>query len=466
MTKKLWSCLLIVVLGVALRVYDFGVNPAGVYVDEASHGYSAYSLLKTGRDEFGKAWPILFRSFGTYPPGLYNYLTVLPVKILGLNVISTRMTSLIFGVILVILATIINTRFGLVVAITPVFIFISRSAFEPNLGLVLLFLGLVLFLRKHSYLSAFFLSLSAYAYPAERLLSIVLLLFLFRKNWRVVLFGLVLQIPLFLLSFTPAGNSRLSTLSGGNPIRLYVAYFSPDNLFSKPDPDVQRSFPELSVFYWWMIIPLLFGLKKLLTTHNRSLTTIFLLLLIISPIPGAVTKDYFSTLRVLPLFLVLAYFISTAWPKNKYLSTFLILISVVELYSNLVLLKNERAVAWNAGYESLASFTRIHRDKPIVVDNSRLAPSYILLAFYNQTGPAEFQRQYSSDWIKDYYRHTQFENMSFENIEVRPIVWETDIYKDQYLVGDHLAISESQAREHNLTLVHKGAHFQIYTTQK
>lgn len=465
MTKKFWACLLILVLAVVLRIYDFGANPAGVYVDEASHGYSAYSLLQTGRDEFGKAWPILFRSFGTYPPGLYNYLTVLPVKLLGLNAISVRITSLIFGIFLVILALIINTRFGLVVALAPVFVFVSRAAFEPNLGLVLLFLGLVLFLRKHTYQAAFFLSLSAYAYPAERVLSLIVIVFLFRKNWRVLAFGLLLQVSLFVLSFTPAGSSRLATLSGGNPIRLYSAYFSPDNLFSKPDPDLQRSFPELSVFYWWMFPLLIIGTVAFFRSDSK-LKKLFLLLIFISPIPGAVTKDYFSTLRVLPLFLVLSFFISQAWPKSKFISALLIFVAVTELYSNLVLLKNERAVAWNSGYEALASFTRTHRDLQVVVDNSRLRPSYILLAFYNQTDPAEFQKMYSSDWLKNYYSHTQLENMSFENIEVRPIVWETDIYKNQYLVGDHLAISDSQAKEHNLNLVYKDSQFQIYETQK
>ncbi len=460
MSKSIWVGLLIILLSAVLRIYDVGSNPAGVYVDEASHGYSAYSLIQTGRDEYGKAWPILFRSFGTYPPGLYNYLAVLPVKLLGLNAFSVRLPSVVSGILLVVLVTFfLDKKMGLVVAIAPVFVFVSRGGFEPNLGLVLLVLGIILSIRKHHYLSAFFLSFSAYAYPSERLLSLVLLIYIFRKHWRVLVFGLLLQIPLFILSFTPAGSSRLSTLSGGNPVRLYAAYFSPDNLFSKPDPDIQRSFPELSVFYWWMFPLLVIGVFK------TKLNKLFLLLLLVSPIPGAITRDYFSTLRVLPLFLVLSYFISSAWPKNKLASTALVIFAGIELYSNLVLLKNERATAWNAGYDHLARFVSTHREKQIVIDNSRLGPTFILLAFYNQTDPQEFQKQYSQDWLKNYYSHTQFENqVKFENLEVRPIVWETDIYKDQYLIGDNLAISDSQAEEHGLVLIQKDSQFKIYAT--
>lgn len=38
----------------------------------------------------------------------------------------------------------------------------------------------------------------------------------------------------------------------------------------------------------------------------------------------------------------------------------------------------------------------------------------------------------------------------FDNIEARPIVWEADICKKQVLVGDLLAISDNQMKEHHL----------------
>ena len=42
---------------------ELGATPSGFYVDEAAIGYNAFSLLKTGRDEFGMLLPSLLRSF-------------------------------------------------------------------------------------------------------------------------------------------------------------------------------------------------------------------------------------------------------------------------------------------------------------------------------------------------------------------------------------------------------------------
>lgn len=40
-----------------------------------------------------------------------------------------------------------------------------------------------------------------------------------------------------------------------------------------------------------------------------------------------------------------------------------------------------------------------------------------------------------------------------KNIEFRPIFWQEDIYKEQYLVGDSLSISDEQALEHKLKII-------------
>ena len=44
-----------------LRIGKIGQIPAGFYADEAAIAYNDYSLLETGRDEYGKSWPALFR---------------------------------------------------------------------------------------------------------------------------------------------------------------------------------------------------------------------------------------------------------------------------------------------------------------------------------------------------------------------------------------------------------------------
>ena len=53
---------LIVILAFLLRFYQLSTNPPGLNLDEVAIGYNAYSILRTGRDEYGKFLPIVFRS--------------------------------------------------------------------------------------------------------------------------------------------------------------------------------------------------------------------------------------------------------------------------------------------------------------------------------------------------------------------------------------------------------------------
>jgi 4-amino-4-deoxy-L-arabinose transferase-like glycosyltransferase len=81
-----------------LRLWYLGVNPPHLTPDEASLGYNAYSILKTGRDEYGEILPIIFKSFGDYKPGLYVYATVPFVALFGLTEFAVRLPSAIAGV--------------------------------------------------------------------------------------------------------------------------------------------------------------------------------------------------------------------------------------------------------------------------------------------------------------------------------------------------------------------------------
>jgi len=73
MTKKI--LFIIIVAGFLIRFININNYPPLLW-DEASLGYNAYSILKTGRDEYGKFLPLIFKSFGT---GLSEYC-VLPGK--------------------------------------------------------------------------------------------------------------------------------------------------------------------------------------------------------------------------------------------------------------------------------------------------------------------------------------------------------------------------------------------------
>src|SRR5689334_10972459 len=151
--------ILIIALAAVLRLWKLGSIPPGLTPDEASLGYNAYSILKTGRDEYGKFMPIIFKSFGDYKPGLYVYTSVPFVAIFGLNEWSVRLPSAIAGLISVYLIYLIVSQLfpeykylGKISAITagvnPWLIYLSRGAWEANLSLTLTLLGIYFFIRS------------------------------------------------------------------------------------------------------------------------------------------------------------------------------------------------------------------------------------------------------------------------------------------------------------------------------
>ena len=93
---------LIILISIFLRFYKLGVNPPSLTWDEASLGYNAYSILKTGADEYGNKFPISIRSFDDYKPPLYVYLAVPSIGIFGLNEFAVRLPSAIIGILSVI----------------------------------------------------------------------------------------------------------------------------------------------------------------------------------------------------------------------------------------------------------------------------------------------------------------------------------------------------------------------------
>src|SRR3989344_1739996 len=99
---------LILILAASLRLWRLGSIPPGLTADEASLGYNAYSIINSGRDFWGETFPIIFKSFGDYTPGLYVYLSIPFIAIFGLNEISVRLLSAISGILIVYLFYLIS----------------------------------------------------------------------------------------------------------------------------------------------------------------------------------------------------------------------------------------------------------------------------------------------------------------------------------------------------------------------
>ncbi len=242
MNKKILMILIIILLLASmLRLWNLGNVPISPDWDEAALGYNAYSIMTTGRDEFGKFLPIVLRSFNDYKPALYAYLIIPFIQILDLTVLAVRLPSAIFG-ILSVLATFflvkelfpnvtigessrrwVSDAFALIaacmLAISPWHIQFSRIAFESNVGLALNIFSILFFLkgfRKPLWLffSVFCMSMSIYVYQSEKVFVPILatiLVLIYRKQLlslprrhivAVIIFGLILVSPMLVYMTT------------------------------------------------------------------------------------------------------------------------------------------------------------------------------------------------------------------------------------------------------------------------
>lgn len=195
---------LIIAVAAALRIISLDQFPAGLNADEASIGYNAYSLLQTGKDEYGESFPLSFKSFGDYKPGLYFYFVAPFVGVLGLNEWAVRLPSAIFGVIgvfgiFLLGRKIFNTQVGLasaaILAISPWHLHFSRGGWETNVATTFIIFGIywfILGLEKNKFfiwsMVAFLASMYTYQSPRLIVPILVLTLAILYKNQLLVSF--------------------------------------------------------------------------------------------------------------------------------------------------------------------------------------------------------------------------------------------------------------------------------------
>lgn len=504
MKKAIYYCLffIILIIAFAARFYKLGQAPAGLYLDEAGQGYSAYSLLKTGRDEFGKHFPIVFRSFADFKTPIYIYLIVPLLPVTGLTPLSVRLPSAIFSLLtfpvlyyLLRLTTgnrKLATMVSFLLAISPWHILFGRTNFECNVALLFLLTGILYFYKSlkqpsHLLLSAVMFAIAIPAYHSQRIITpLVVLVLLLRyrqklmtKDYRlplvkVVLVGLLISLPTLSIIFTPGFLARASTLNifSHQPLissikefsSLYFSYFSPRNMFFLGDYGPRSSFPQLSTFFLWQLPFYLFGLYKFFRLPKSNFRFLFSVLLLVSPIPAALTRDPYSTIRALPLVIpqivIISYgiiYLINRFPKylTILISCILILYSLGQLYSSVIILNEyHRASYWNYGWRQVTKILKARPDNlPVVVDSARDEP-YIHLLFFLKFDPETYVRDNPEVSPKNYYTDlVRLSKRTIGNITTRGINWEQDLKVDQYLVGDALAISEDQIRRHNLQLI-------------
>ncbi len=237
----------IVLLAIFLRFSHLDQTPPSLNWDETSWGYNAYSILMTGKDEYGSKLPLIIRSFNDYKPGLYAYLLIPFISVFGLSDFIVRFPNALFGVL-----TVITTYFlakelfknraiafisMFLMAISPWSIQFSRFAHEGIVGLEFNLLMAFFFIKgmknpKLLCLSALFAGLSLYSYQNEKVfvpLFGLILLVAYIKDFIIVpkkyisaafMVGLVVALPIIYITLTnPASLTRAKGASFlNNPI--------------------------------------------------------------------------------------------------------------------------------------------------------------------------------------------------------------------------------------------------------
>lgn len=161
--KKWYILIAIVLAAFAIRTYQVSSLPPALSWDEVSIGYNAYSILKTGRDEHGRLFPLdAFIAYGDYKPPIPIYATVPFVAIFGLNELAVRLPSVLAGTATVALVYFLMLEFfprkrtpallaSALLAFSPWHILLSRAGFEANIAGLFMVLGAWLLLSSRTH---------------------------------------------------------------------------------------------------------------------------------------------------------------------------------------------------------------------------------------------------------------------------------------------------------------------------
>lgn len=354
--------LIICTLFLLTRLYKISEIPPSVYWDEASIGYNAYSIAQTGKDEWGRSFPVHFRAFGEFKLPVYIYSTALITKFFGLNEFSVRISAVLFSLGVIILTFSLakklsnNESIGLLssffLTISPWFFIFSRTGYEATSGLFFYLLGILLMLKFfksyiYSISSTLCFILSLYSYNSFRIITpitFIILLFLINSQGSIKkkLLYIIVSVFLFTISLVPimriliydAGFGRVQSFSvfptikqvydlKGNPklqiiynrsrdsslhtgerfltfFENYLSHFNPDFLLFNGDRNFRSQQSKTGQIYFLDLVLLFLGIIFILRKKNK-LIFLPLALFLIGPFPASLFKESPHALRSLSI---------------------------------------------------------------------------------------------------------------------------------------------------------------------
>lgn len=322
---------IIIFIFIALvRIHRLGESPPGFYKDEAGITINGYSILKTGKDEFGRFMPLFFENFGDYKEPIFIYSQLPAMLIWGEDIYSTRITSAIWG-----LATIIafvyllkiifkkNTIIilgTLIIGLLPWHIHFSRIGFQLITLPFFFTLYLIYFYKlsktlkiKYLNITAILLGLMFYTYYSGRYLGILYLTFqwlMLRKkiNYKyfissgVIFIVTLLPVLIWSEAYPQTIFSRFNTVSIiqtdssinqiiNQYILGYLQHYSFDFWFFKGDGNLRHSVQFHYPIFWTFIPIALSGIYHLIQKRAQVFKKLIIITILTFPLASALTKD-------------------------------------------------------------------------------------------------------------------------------------------------------------------------------
>lgn len=461
--------LLIILLFSFTRLWQISSNPSSLYWDEASIGYNAYSILLTGKDEWGRSFPIHFRAFGEFKLPVYIYSVVLSEMIFDISELAVRLPSVLYSLGVVILTYLIASRLfsdrlialisTLSVVIMPWFFIFSRTGYEATAGLMFYLLGLYLFVislkKKYFFLgtiTSFIFSI--YSYNSFRIIIPINLIFLigiyiyyYHIQIRQISAILLLSGVIFLLSLIPI--VRLITLDQGgvrlqaigifqnypkksDQIRVftvnYLSHFSADFLLENGDRNLRSQVKKQGELFVVQVFFVLLGILYLFKS-NRKLAAVFITGALIAPIPAAITIESPHALRSIAIVPFLAILIGCGVKlltdiAKKYQNATVafclgLMLSAFAGYFNHFLNEYPKyaSSAWQYEYKQIFTNPSFDKNQNSVISDYMGQP-YIFMLFYTKYNPSNFQKNQVRSPLNDW----GFSSVSrIENTYFKPI---------------------------------------------
>lgn len=467
---------LILLLGTGLRFWHLTENPPSLNWDEVSHAYNAWSLLTTGKDQWGQILPLFnFRAYGDYPTTLNIYATVPSIAVFGATDIAVRGVHALVGVLAIFSAFSLgyfwkkNIQTGLwagfLMAIEPWGVFTSRTVLQSNWTVLLITLFLALFLRARRSGQKFWsmfaiLGLSLWSYHNARiyvpLVCVALLLFWKKKSARVgSLIVLSISVLIILLPVSRSRSAQVGILNPGaistiensrnnsslpkvvarliynrpvyftsSVISHYFDYFSPEYLFNSGGTQYQFSLPKHGLVSWIYLPSFYIGLGVIFLT-----APLLGILLLLSPVAAAITVDRFAVVRstiMLP-FVVLAISVGMTRFLNPGHKLLRLLILVVVLGGVGIILTDyyrnyfidypvNYSQSWQYGYQQAVNYVHENQAKfDQVVFTKRYGEPHEYVLWYSKVLPSVYQSQLVTNQVNWNFHDNWYWVDGFEN---------------------------------------------------